>query len=618
MGVEGDVVGRGWKVAAAVSGSVAVLLAVAVLVWGLPWSEETGDRVVSGSSAPVGDGRLTRLTSGPVTVIVPPESVTVAGDVRIGSSGTAVPEPFEAAGPIVDVSLDGTQLAGPITMEVAVEGGSDAIVQLTQDTGTGEWQVDEGSFDPATGRLISTVTHLSPKAVVRLPTALLKGIADVVVGEKLISQFGDVEAPTCSPQDFPPSQGWQVTSGSDPRTKWCLTRTEPDGRSITIRNGRRYGVSVDVPASLPASRPALDFELASLIKWIGEQGDAQGRQLVVLERGADAVVDLSSIPVGQDESISVSFDGFGWMADIVDLSVTLLTAIFARVPSWAVAGQIKRFENRKEFLDNVELYRCLSGRLSADVLRSTDPAVLTELFGGVSGCMIDLVKAAGPAAWLLSPLSTLVSIAGGLLVTGGSAATAVVDLVRGDAYRIDVQRRQADPCATVVADLGDGSGPVTVVDGLCDGSWALVDLCTDCGGDTWVVAERTDSKWTTRFTFPSDVCEADARAAGVSTAILDRVNWPPCDAPVEPPAGTPATPAGDCDPVEEAERLRGEFTAAFDGYDSWTDAPNFDAVARSEMSALTGRCGSDGAFAVVEQLNVVGRTYQALTSYISS
>jgi len=77
------------------------------------------------------------------------------------------------------------------------------------------------------------------------------------------------------------------------------------------------------------------------------------------------------------------------------------------------------------------------------------------------------------------------------------------------------------------------------------------------------------------------------------------------------------TGAGGCtDPVARAHSLGSDLSAAFPNYAHWSDAPNFQAVAKPKLLAIKDQCGVDFAYKVVEELNVVGSTWQFMTAWL--
>lgn len=99
-------------------------------------------------------------------------------------------------------------------------------------------------------------------------------------------------------------------------------------------------------------------------------------------------------------------------------------------------------------------------------------------------------------------------------------------------------------CDSVSGDMSSPGERAEVVEGLCIGSWALVDECVDCLGDTWVIAEYSSGRWGRRLSLPDfDVCEADARDMGIPDPIIDRLVWTDC---TTAPPSSPSTAPVDC------------------------------------------------------------------------
>lgn len=74
----------------------------------------------------------------------------------------------------------------------------------------------------------------------------------------------------------------------------------------------------------------------------------------------------------------------------------------------------------------------------------------------------------------------------------------------------------------------------------------------------------------------------------------------------------------DCsDPSATGQRW-GDYAAGyFKGYDTWSDAPNFEAVMKPIAVNVTRRCGSSVATDAAAAMNITGTTWRAVTSWIT-
>lgn len=73
----------------------------------------------------------------------------------------------------------------------------------------------------------------------------------------------------------------------------------------------------------------------------------------------------------------------------------------------------------------------------------------------------------------------------------------------------------------------------------------------------------------------------------------------------------------DCtDPAGTADILGRSLVKAFPGYDHWTDSPRFESVAKPKVDGIASTCGRPFTLTVIENLNVVGPTWQWMTSWI--
>jgi hypothetical protein len=102
---------------------------------------------------------------------------------------------------------------------------------------------------------------------------------------------------------------------------------------------------------------------------------------------------------------------------------------------------------------------------------------------------------------------------------------------------------------------------------------------------------------------------------GAQAAVETGIYWR--DYRIVVTTATPQRDAGGCaDPVARAHSLGSDLTAAFPNYAHWSDAPNFQAVAKPKLLAIKDQCGVDFAYKVVEELNVVGSTWQFMTAWL--
>ena len=88
---------------------------------------------------------------------------------------------------------------------------------------------------------------------------------------------------------------------------------------------------------------------------------------------------------------------------------------------------------------------------------------------------------------------------------------------------------EVDCLTTVQRDFG---ADATIVDDLCQDGWAYVDSCTDCGGDTKLLARMDANRWVIGVSLPpapgQPRCLDEARAAGIPEPIAAAINWPAC------------------------------------------------------------------------------------------
>ena len=114
-------------------------------------------------------------------------------------------------------------------------------------------------------------------------------------------------------------------------------------------------------------------------------------------------------------------------------------------------------------------------------------------------------------------------------------------------------------------------------------------------------------------------CPSGTTDRGTPRSSLDRILIGQDVVPAQyARAGSPIPGKDDrcIDPQGNAHTLGTSLKEAFAGYDHWTEAPNFERLAKPPIETLVSDCGTSFVNDVLERMNVVGPTYRALSSYV--
>lgn len=404
-----------------------------------PGDTQTGERVIEGDEAVVGGGRDTRLRFGHVTVLVPNGSVEGEGTIRIARVSPAdTPEGLERVADAVDVTLDGTVQSGPFTMEVSLPDDVGPMSFQATETGSGRCcEVESGEWDPQRRVLSTEVEHLSVKSFFSYALDGLEEFVAGLIGDRFSAQLASVDPPVCPNDDYPQTDRWAVVSDDDGSIKWCLDRLDSGGRELRIRNAKRHAVALRFPVGFPAVRPELPFALSSLFTKASEALTAEGKGLVVLQRGDQATVDVSSIPDGYRGRLTAVADVLVWTGDLFDIALDVLIATFARVPSWSRPADVPALANRAAALRSLDQTRCVAAIATGEELASADIQTLARIAGRLAACLSDWLAGQGLTGWLLASLSSVAGIPGATLAALISAGSVAFD---GSDYSIIVNR----------------------------------------------------------------------------------------------------------------------------------------------------------------------------------
>lgn len=156
-------------------------------------------------------------------------------------------------------------------------------------------------------------------------------------------------------------------------------------------------------------------------------------------------------------------------------------------------------------------------------------------------------------------------------------------------------------------------------DDQADGSPALLSFAN-------IRRERGHCWVATLNSFPQAVgsdrityCPAGVTDRGTAVSTVDRILLGQDVVPTEYVRSGAPVPGRDdvcLNPQGGMEKLGSTLSRAFAGYNHWSDAPNFEQVAKPAVEAMTARCGRSYSYDVLTRMNIVGGTWRAMTSYI--
>ena len=164
-----------------------------------------------------------RLPDG-LEVNVPAHAVTRAGTLSasVTSVPVAAPSGMELAGHAYDLDLAGMTLNGLVTLHVpvprprqqGVSAGPNVALLVYYDSRTGRWQPVNASYNPGTGTLTATSSHLSIWSALRPdPAQILAAATNTLKG---FLGIADTVQPPCPNGSQLPTAGINVTA--DPGT----------------------------------------------------------------------------------------------------------------------------------------------------------------------------------------------------------------------------------------------------------------------------------------------------------------------------------------------------------------------------------------------------------------
>jgi hypothetical protein len=508
-----------WSLPAAIAATVAVIIAAFIVIGGTDNDRELAAITTAAITATtpatsststtttvVPDGQVDAagavVTIGDVTITVPPGSVAGTGTFVV--TDTVPPDTdamFEAAGPMFDITLDGTELIGPITITVPIDPIDGAPVTLDDGTifteadtvfmahWTGDtWEPLDTSINRTAGTITATTTSLSVFGDLRVVGSFVADLARSLLQELTGGLYQNTPRPDCG-SGVDDSGQW--VSDADMPVVWCA-HLRDDTRVVHVVNQRRYAITVTAPnATIAASTSDLASQLS---------GFATRPDVVALSPGDTATV---TYPAGTTTAtISSDYDGLAQSVTSLIVAADILAAIAARVP-------FSGTRDAQQFLRALDVAGCVTA-LGVDVtalvvnaastiaslVRSCFDTVLRTSLGVIGTILLSpLVVVASTIAYFMSSAN-----AGWDLITGGSRGRLALTASTTGGNPID----GSDAADCLNADEGwqllinDGRWPAVSRDGFtvdrCDGMWAV-------GGpeDFWVVWERTTGQWKTAF-----------------------------------------------------------------------------------------------------------------------
>lgn len=364
--------------------------------------DETGERVVEGDEAPVGGGRDTRLIAGHVTVIVPDDSVSGEGTIRVRrNTTTEAPEGLSAVADAVDVALEGATQVGAFTMEAALpaEVGARSF-QATATGSEGCCEAQAGRWDAERNVLVSEVPHAGLESFFSLPMQTLEDFAERLIGDRFSPRLVSVEDPDCPHEPDPQVARWELSADGDDSIRWCLEQLDSGGTELRVRNLRPHAVMIGYPAGIPPLRLEIPYPLPSWLMTANEYLAPVAARMVVLQRGDIARIDLSSAAEDFEALLTTSSNTLAWTGDFFDIALDVVIGAYAKIPLWAKPTGSSLLEDRPAALESLDQTTCIQQAASGEELMTADRGVWSELANLLKSCLQGWVTDQMSQGWL--------------------------------------------------------------------------------------------------------------------------------------------------------------------------------------------------------------------------
>ena len=248
---------------------------------------------------------------------------------------------MELAGHAYDLDLVGTTLNGLVTLHVpvprprqqGVSAGPNVALLVYYDSRTGRWQPVNASYNPGTGTLTATSSHLSiwsalrpdPAQILAAATSTLKGFLGIA----------DTAQPPCPNGSQLPTVGINVTADPGDLVSWC---PDYNGTSAVIRvaSNRTYAMEANYLSDWSMNRVGnLDPVTAQILKYLPALSlrvSGPNVRTVIIPGGQE--VDLTP-PARASGIVLIGPTAEGILVDAMLYAADTLAMTFGKIPGAA-------------------------------------------------------------------------------------------------------------------------------------------------------------------------------------------------------------------------------------------------------------------------------------------
>jgi hypothetical protein len=504
------------------------------------------------------------------------------------SKGTA-PDGVEPVGNAVALDSNADHDTGPIRVGLAVPDGVDPQDAAMASLVDGTWVPEASTYDPARNVMFAETDHLSNWILTRISgfgaavSKIKTAITDVV-------GLGTIGAsPDCGPAPLGP--GAVTVSGAvDPADSLGLEGcAHLDGDQLIARLADRHatGVQLELPVGVNADTES-----------IPGAGDAAAQAIAVLNRALGEHIYL--IPAGGWLDLNVPSDQPSSIPAMTDTTGATLSVIFVLAGDaeggWAALSTAASSETFLADIANHDLTSALRGGI-AEFLKALAATASSGVLKAVAGVASAVV---------------------------GTAVIAVRGVIEGLDFSHSAATVRINPPATCTpastgAALSAAVGHTVTVSAVnCAGDWAAATVSAPPvdSQDGPALLVMVDGQWVPKGSSMGDCpAQLDMPIDVFTQLIGDPMQLGCVAAPTTTTTAAPPPSGGCADPQAVANNLGAQFSAHWPGVVSWADQPDFESFARPRIEAMAASCGKAGAESVLEDMNVVGHTWQAFTAW---
>jgi hypothetical protein len=575
----------------------ALIVAMALLSVGCSSSSDSGKGIGS-------QGGTVKLSDA-ISVVVPAGSATDGTRLRLkgetdGPDGVG---DVAADHQFAQVEVTKGQIVALVTVEFAnvapPSEGTVAQMGLHQ-MADGTWESTTASYDEARQVMSVSTPGFSKVGFVRMIGNIGSSVNDLAVGiyhDMTAGLFDKAVQPTCANEDAARANGWQVVSSNSSNVNWCFG-IEGGQRVVKAVNANRYPRSFTITGAGSVQQPPGD-----LSSWAAEQMSLlpAGVSYYAVNSAEEISINPGDTP-GTPTVVTTEYDG---------VAAAMFQLQFGTDLAEAIKGKLGLSTAKSALSGATKLTVECSSTLT---IMATNPTAPTGPLW--ENCVGPLVSE-GAKGSLAAFLTTIIGIGVEATQWALSGVDYVTDLGR-DAYNIVVSPPVAS-CTTesVAAALSAASQKqITVSDVKCAGDWAAATVSAPLvdtqDGPKFLV--KDNSRWVPKGSSMGSCPANFGMPDDVFTQLIGDLVANGC-APSPTTAPSPSSLGGCANPQAVANGLRADFSAHWPGAEFWYSQPDFESYARPKIEAMARSCGKSGTATVISDMNIVGITYQAFSSW---